>query len=58
MFKCECGNETRFYTEGGFGHIGFIDNINSSEGRGQVRRAIYLYCYDCDEEGTPIDFQV
>ena len=58
MFKCECGNETQFYTELGFGRLIAVDNINSSEGRRQVEKAIYLYCHDCDEEGTPIDFQV
>ena len=58
MFKCECGNETRFYTENGFGNIGITDNINSDEGESQARQAIYLYCRDCDKGGQPLDFQM
>ena len=58
MFKCECGNETQFYAEDGFGHIVAVDNINSAAGKRRARKAIYLYCHDCDEHGTPIDFQV
>lgn len=57
-YQCECGNETQFYAESGFGHIVFIDDISSAAGKFLARRAEYLYCHDCDEGGEPPEFQV
>ena len=58
MYKCECGNETQFFIEQGFGRMISVDNINSPEVRPLIQRAIYLYCHDCDEGGQPMDFQM